>query len=118
LQTFRIKRPRSLQNQVDIGNAIKPFYGVAAGTKLTTLLKEHILGAVEVLKAAKSGDTAWPLASMKAEMKTHLDLTLIEASNRLKGNYAEDVRDYDKVHEHILHLADTLSSEITKPIPR
>lgn len=54
---------------------------------------------------------------MKAEIKTHLDLTLAEASNRLKGNYAEDVRDYDKVHEHILHLADTLSSGIEKQFP-
>src|SRR5581483_9549190 len=38
-----------LQNQVDIGNAVKPYYGAAAGTKLTALLKAHILGAVTVL---------------------------------------------------------------------
>jgi hypothetical protein len=43
-------------NQVDIGNAVKPYYGRAAGNKLTELLDEHILGAVNLLVAAKSGD--------------------------------------------------------------
>jgi hypothetical protein len=33
---------RLLQNQEHIGNAIKPYYGDAAGESLETLLKEHI----------------------------------------------------------------------------
>src|SRR5215470_14422699 len=49
---------RLLQNQVDIGNAIKPYYGDAAGDKLTALLKEHILIAADIVKAAKVSDTA------------------------------------------------------------
>jgi hypothetical protein len=47
---------RLLQNQSDIGNAIKPFYGKAAGTKLTALLREHILIAADLIAAARSGD--------------------------------------------------------------
>ena len=48
---------RLLQNQKDIGNAIKPFDGKAAGNKLTALLTEHIQLAVPVLVAAKKGDS-------------------------------------------------------------
>jgi hypothetical protein len=112
---------------------------------LTALLKEHINGAVDLVKAAKSGDAAkidvakkkwyangdeigtflsaanpqhWPLADMKAGMKMHLDTTLEEAQHRLDGKFAEDVQDYDRVKEHILHLADTLTSGIVAQYPK
>jgi len=135
---------RLLQNQTDIGNAIKPFYGDAAGTKLTALLKAHILGAVAILKAAKAGNTAqlnsataawfanadqiaaflsaanpanWPLGAVKAQMHMHLNLTIAEATARLKGNYPAGIAAYDKVENHILGLADILSSGIIRQFP-
>jgi hypothetical protein len=135
---------RLLQNQTDIGNAVKPFYGEAAGNQLTALLRDHILGAVELLAAAKANDKpkldaasakwyanandiadflsaanpqAWPRDTMRAEMKMHLDVTLKEATDRLGGKYADDIRDYDEVHAHILKLADTLSTGIAAQFP-
>ena len=135
---------RLLQNQVDIGDAIRPFYGDEAADQLTALLKDHILGAAEILDAAKAGDQAqvdaasqkwyanadeiavflssanpdnWPEADMKAGMKMHLDLTLKEAVDRLEGNMAADIQDYDQVHDHILGLADLLSSGIMAQFP-
>src|SRR5256712_3242668 len=48
---------RLLQNQVDIGNAIKPFYGDAAGNQLTALLTTHIVLAGNILVNARSGYT-------------------------------------------------------------
>ncbi|WP_376791839.1 glycosyltransferase [Thermoflexus sp.] len=139
-----ITAQRLLDNQTDIGNAIKPFYGEDAGNKLTSLLKEHILIAADLLAAAKAGDAAkvdaatalwyanadeiaaflnsanpknWPLADMKAELKMHLDLTLDEAVARLQGKFADDVQAFDKAHEHILKLADLLSTGIINQFP-
>ena len=136
---------RLLKNQEDIGNAFKPYYGKAAGNQLTALLKEHIVGAVALLTAAKAGDQAlikqrsdewyvngneiadflhganprnWPQKAMRAAMKAHLDDTLDEAVNRLGGKYEADVRDYDRIHDHILMMADTLSKGIIKQFPR
>jgi hypothetical protein len=51
-------------------------------------------------------------------MKMHLDLTLKEATDRLQGKYADDIKDYDQVHQHILGLADLLSSGIEKQFPK
>jgi hypothetical protein len=135
---------RLLANQTHIGNAIKPFYGEAAGDALTALLREHILIAADIITAAKAGDTAgvnaaaadwyanadeiatflseanpkhWPLAAMKAHMKSHLDLTLEEAVARLEGRYADDIAAYDKVHADILEMADMLSAGIIAQFP-
>jgi hypothetical protein len=47
---------RLLQNQTDIGNAVAEYYGKDAGDKLTSLLKDHILIAADLVTAAKAGD--------------------------------------------------------------
>ena len=136
---------RLLQNQVDIGNAIKPFYGKAAGNRLTGLLRQHILIAADVIAAAKAGDQAkladaqarweanadqiatflsranphaWKLGEMKAMMREHLKLTTNEAVARLTGNWAADVAAYDAVHRQALHMADMLSTGIVAQFPR
>lgn len=135
---------RLLQNQVDIGNAVKPFYGDAAGAKLSALLKDHILIAVELIDAAKAGDAAkkdaaakrwganaddiatflsganpkhWPLAEMKKMMHDHLALTTTEVVSRLQKDWAADIAAYEKVHEQILKMADMLSSGIISQFP-
>ena len=140
-----IAAQRLLQNQTDIGNAVKPFYGDKAGDQITALLKDHILIAADLLTAAKAGDTAgfedanrrwyenaddiaaflhsanpdnWPLKEMQTMMKDHLDLTLEEATARLNEDWAGDVAAYDKVHTEILHMADMISEGIIKQFPK
>jgi hypothetical protein len=135
---------RLLKNQTDIGDAVKPFYGKAAGNELTRQLRSHIRIAADVI-AAKSGDAAnlanaqarwakngddiakvlasvnpryWKLAAMKAELRMHLKLTTEEAVARLKGNWNADVAAYDKIHRHALHLSDLLSDGLIKQFPK
>jgi hypothetical protein len=135
---------RLLANQADIGDAIKPFYGDAAGDALTELLREHILLAADLVVAAKAGDEAavtaasekwyanadeiatflseanprnWDLDDMQAMMREHLDLTLKEALARLQGRFADDIVAYDEVHVAILHMADMLSDGIVAQFP-
>jgi hypothetical protein len=136
---------RLLRNQTDIGNAIKPFYGNAAGTQMTGLLRQHILIAADVIAAAKAGDEAkladsqarweanadeiagflshanpkaWKLGEMKAMMREHLKLTTDEAVARLQGNWDADVTAYDAVHRQALQMADMLSAGIVRQFPR
>src|SRR5687768_1449286 len=49
LPEAEIAAGRLLQNQTEIGNAIKPFYGDEAGDQLTALLNDHILIAADLL---------------------------------------------------------------------
>ena len=135
---------RLLRNQTDIGNAVKPFYGKAAGNELTRQLRRHILIAADVIAAAKAGDKAeladaqarwarngddiaavlnsvnrrhWKLATMKAELRTHLKLTTEEVVARLQGKWNADVAAYEKIHRHALHLSDLLSDGLIKQFP-
>jgi hypothetical protein len=134
---------RLLKNQEDIGNAIKPFYGTEAANELTSLLKGHIMGAVDVLNAAKAGNTTgaaaaekkwyenadqiatflssanpnWSKEALKNMLDNHLALTKAEAVARLTGNYAADISTYDKVRQEANMMSDALVDGILKQFP-
>jgi hypothetical protein len=136
---------RLLLNQKHIGDAIKPYYGRAAGARLTALLREHILVAADLLGAAKAGDQPgvdrasaawyrnakeiadflnranpdnWKRGEMRRMMREHLDLTLAEAVAHLGNDDRADIRSYDRIHRQILHMADMLSDGIVAQFPR
>ena len=135
---------RLLQNQSDIGDAIKPFYGQAAGEELTRLLREHILIAADIIAAAKAGDQtaladaqarwtanadeiaaflaaanprSWDFDEMKTMLHEHLRLTTDEAVARLQGDWDADVAAYDEIHRQALGMADMLSDGIIRQFP-
>jgi hypothetical protein len=61
---------RLFQNQVDIGDAIKPYYGAEKGEELTALLHDHIAIAGEILKAVKTGTRPPTRTRTHAGMRT------------------------------------------------
>src|SRR5947208_11240804 len=104
---------RLMKNQADIGDAIRPFYGDAAGDRLTALLKDHIAIAAEIILAAKAGNQSgvddarsrwygnadaiasflsganpknWSPQVMQPMMHEHLHLTVGGAAAQLTGD--------------------------------
>jgi hypothetical protein len=135
---------RLLDNQTDIGDAIEPFYGAAAGDELTQLLREHILIAADIIAAARAGDGAgsvdgqarwranadeiavflnaanprsWKLRHIQAMLYEHLRLTTDEVVARLQADWAADVAAYDEIHLQALEMADELSTGIIRQFP-
>ena len=135
---------RLLKNQEDIGNAVVPLYGEAAGEALTGLLKQHIMIAVDLIDAAKSGDNGkldesdrkwtenaeeiagllsganpdnWPKADVVDLLMQHLNLTKGEVAARLDGDWEADVAAFDDIYTEILTVSDVLADGIIKQFP-
>jgi hypothetical protein len=135
---------RLLRNQDDIGNAIKPIYGEEAGKKLAALLRDHILVAADVVKAAKAGDSKavdagqkrfhanaddiaaflsaanpnWKKSVLTDMLYKHLDFVTKQAVARLKMDWSADIQAYDAGYEHMMMFADALSDGIIKQNPK
>jgi hypothetical protein len=135
---------RLLQNQDDIGDAIKPFYGDAAGEELSKLLRGHIVIAAVIVGQAKDGLHAkledskrkwstngdeiatflsnanpgyWPAPAMKQMMQDHLALTTVELEARLRGDSRAEAVAYQQVHAQAMMMADMLTDGIARQFP-
>lgn len=134
---------RLLRNQDDIGNAVMPFYGERAGKKLASLLRDHIVIATEVVKAAMDGkkdeltaaqakwtanadqiatflsgaNKHWEKAKLEDMLHKHLDYTTQEAVSRLKADWAGNIAAYDKGHAHMLMFSDVLTEGLVAQFP-
>lgn len=141
---LQAKLNRLLQNQKDIGNAIVPFYGQAAGDKLGQLLTEHIQLAVPVLQSAKDGNKAaldkavkdwyanakeigaflhaanpknWSAEETQGALEMHITHTIAYSVAILKGDYTGSFGGFEEALHHMVHLADILTEGIVKQFP-
>lgn len=134
---------RLLQNQTDIGNSIKPYYGDAAGNQLGKLMTEHIVIAGQIVDALKKGDKTsaekynkewfrnaddiakflskanpnWSEQEIKDMFYIHLQLLSEEVAARLKKDWAGEIAVFEKNMNHMMMLADEITNGIMKQFP-
>ncbi|MDQ0200543.1 LysM peptidoglycan-binding domain-containing protein [Neobacillus ginsengisoli] len=139
---FVIKR--LLQNATNMGAAFKKYYGEQIGAKFAALIKDHLVIAAQLVKAAAAGDSKgadmeekrwyanaaeiadflnkinpanWPKDAVNEMMKHHLRLTKSEAVYMITKDYASDVAIYDEIEKQALEMADAFTNGIIKQFP-
>ncbi|MEF2966708.1 glycosyltransferase [Paenibacillus sp. M1] len=134
---------RLLRNQQDIGNAVKPYYGEAAGNHLAKLLTEHIIIAGKIVDAAKAGNQKevdklnkiwfrnadeivkyfnklnpyWTVKELQPLYYRHLQLVTDDAVTRIKKDWEGNIRAFDQGRDHITLLADALTRGLIAQFP-
>ena len=73
--------------------------------------------AMQIADFLSKANSNWPKATLVDLMKKHLSTTTNEVVARLNKDWDADVRAFDEVYEHILHMADALSDGIVKQFP-
>lgn len=134
---------RLLQNATDMGNMIRRLYGDAAATTYANLIKEHLLIAADLVKAAIAGDQQAATAAEKKWYQNadeisaflskgnpnlseeevrkmfyeHLDLTKQEAVFMIQKEYQKDIEVYDKIEKQAREMADMISDAMVLLYP-
>jgi hypothetical protein len=125
------------QNQTDIGNSFKTFYGNAYGDQLANLLHAHVNIAVDVVNAAviagfvdengpnyllwranateiaqqyASVNKHLSFAKLNEMLQVHLDLTAAEVDARLIADWNADIASFDAGETHMLMFSDYVAN--------
>lgn len=134
---------RLLRNPVDFANLLKFFYGNKNALKFSDLLKDHLVIAAQLVKAAKAGDNKsaaqaekkwyenadelatflsyinpyWSKESWRSMLHEHLRLVKAEAVAMLTKDYAAGIKVYDNIESQALEMADMMAAGIIKQFP-
>ena len=124
------------------GEALEPQFGEDSANELVSLLRRHVLIAVELLAAARSGhiekfkkederwiasageiagflsslNQAWPREVLEQHLQHLLQLTKDEAVARIAGSSLVDLRTYDAIHEEAMVIADLMEEGLTRKV--
>lgn len=134
---------RLLENVEAMGDAIAPQFGKDAASDFTQLLRTHVLIAVELLSAARSGDISkfkgederwtanadqivgllnglnefWPRDELARRLHLLLQLTKDEAVARVTGDVDGDRRTFDRIYSEAMGIADALDMGLARTRP-
>lgn len=116
---------RLLRNATDFGRLFRRFYGKAVGDQIESLIREHLIVAGDLVKAAKAGNTKeaaaaekrwyenadnivrflrrinphWNIRQMRDMWYEHLTLTKREAVAILNSDYAASIVTFERIDE-------------------
>ena len=123
---------RLLRNAPDFGKLFCRFYGEKVGNEFCRLIKEHLVIAAELVKAAKAGNSkaatvlekkwyknadeivcflnhinsCWSVECARAMWYKHLCLTKEEAIALLTKNYSDSIKVFNKIEKEAMMMAD------------
>ncbi|AKG37846.1 hypothetical protein VK70_18675 [Paenibacillus durus ATCC 35681] len=134
---------RLLRNPSEMGAVMRRYYGDEVAARFSALMKEHLVLAAQLVKAAKAGDKKaaseaekkwyanadeiaaflssinpnWPKRVLMKMLHEHIRLTKDEAVFRLSGNYKSDIEIFDQIEKQALGMADAFTAGIVKQFP-
>lgn len=129
---------RLLRNATDFGRVFSQFYGAEIGNEFQCLIRDHLVIAAELVKAAKAGNkkaaasaerrwyanadeivcflhhinSYWTVGQMREMWYTHLVLTKREAVDEISKNYSGSIQTFDQIEAEALMMADSFSNGI------
>lgn len=133
-----------LKNPDNMAKIFAAFYPQTVARKISELLTEHLQIGGELITAlrdkrmseAATLDAKWYVNAdrmadafasinpyynreeVRKMLYSHLDLTKQEVSARLAGNFAADIKAFDKIEEEAMMMADFFASGIIKQFPQ
>lgn len=131
---------RLLRNPADFAAALRPLYGDEKSNEFKRLFTDHLVIAADLVNSAKAGNTAaaelarrkwyenaaeiayflsfinpyWDSREWQMMLFEHLKITEELATLRLRGNFAADIMQSEKIEKQALEMADMMSAGIIR----
>jgi hypothetical protein len=134
---------RLLRNPPDMAAVFRRYYGDRIASRFSSLMKDHLVLAAQLVKDAKAGNSQaaeeaekkwyanadeiaaflssinpnWPKSVLMNMLHEHLRMTKDEAVLRLTKKYNFDIAVYDQIEKQALEMADAFTEGIVKQFP-